>query len=137
MHSPVEPEYKRSVTDFFSDVSVVSISTFRLSEVEFPSVAAIVILLGRAFSHFGFRTLRAMMGRWAGAVPRAKTELGVFSDFCTSDAMVSGSHIFASTSKRLHEDNEGVLFTRRLVQNPLGLFLLLPWEDLLPLPCLF
>ena len=34
MHTPVQPESKRAMMDFFSAVSVVSISTFNLSEVE-------------------------------------------------------------------------------------------------------
>ena len=46
--------------------------------------------------------------------------------FCMSDVMVSESHIFASTSKQLHEGNEGVLFTRCFVQNPPDPFLLSP-----------
>ena len=43
--------------DFFSAVSVVSISTFNLSEVETSPVAAMVSLCSKAFSHFGIQTL--------------------------------------------------------------------------------
>ena len=39
--------------------------------------------------------------------------------FCTSSKFVSKSHIFANISKQLQVDNEGVPFTRCLVQNPL------------------
>ena len=39
--------------------------------------------------------------------------------FCMSSKFVLKSHIFANISKRLQVDNEGVPFTRCLVQNPL------------------
>ena len=46
MHLPVEPESKRAMTDFLSAVSIVSISTFKLSEVETPPIVAMVSVLG-------------------------------------------------------------------------------------------
>ena len=39
--------------------------------------------------------------------------------FCMSSKFISKSHIFDNISKRLQVDNEGVPFTRCLVQNPL------------------
>ena len=60
MHSPVAPESKSAPTDFLSTVSVVSISTLRLSEVEIPSAAAMVSFSGKTFSHFDFWVLRVM-----------------------------------------------------------------------------
>ena len=52
MNSPVAPQSTRAETDFFSAVSVVSISTFNLNSVGFPSVAALTNLWGRDLSHF-------------------------------------------------------------------------------------
>ena len=49
MHSPVKPESKRAMTDFLSAVSIVSISTFKLSEVETPSIVTMVSVFGKAF----------------------------------------------------------------------------------------
>ena len=50
---------------------------------------------------------------------------------CTSGNVFSKSHIFANISKQLLVDNEGVLFTRCLVQNPPELVL-----ESIPLMCL-
>ena len=60
--------------DFFSAVSVVSISTFKFSEFRVPSVVAIVNFSGRAFSHFGFRLLGVMESE-------LRRELGVLQVF--------------------------------------------------------
>ena len=94
MNSPVTPESTRVVTDFFSAVSIVSISTFKLSEFGVPSIVAIVNFSGRAFSHLGFHFL---------GINRIGVKVGVVSssNFRTSKGTVSESDIFASTSKWL------------------------------------
>ena len=53
MNSPVTPQSTRAEIDFFSAVSVVSISTFNFNEVGFSSVAAMTNFWGRDLSHFG------------------------------------------------------------------------------------
>ena len=53
INSPVAPQSTRAETDFFSAVSVVSISTFNLNDVGFSSVAAMTNFWGRDLSHFG------------------------------------------------------------------------------------
>ena len=53
MNFPVAPQSTRADTDFFSAVSVVSISTFNFNNVGFSSVAAMTNLWGRDLSHFG------------------------------------------------------------------------------------
>ena len=58
-----------------------------------------ICTFGNIFSHFGFHILRVMTGAWIGAGPRTRASSGVSLDFCTSDEIVSESHIFASTSK--------------------------------------
>ena len=83
--------------------------------------------LGNAFSHFDFRIFG--MGTETGA------ETGIASlGVCTSGNVFSKSHLFVNISKRLRVDNEGVLFTRCFVQNPLESVL-----ELVPLflPCPF
>ena len=57
INSPVALESKRAVMDFFSAVSVVSISTFKFSEFGVPSIFAIENFSGRVFSHFSFHLL--------------------------------------------------------------------------------
>jgi len=52
MHSPVAPQSTSAETDFFSAVSVVSISTFNFSAVGLLSVAAIMSSLGSSFSEY-------------------------------------------------------------------------------------
>ena len=94
INSPVAPESTRAVMDFFSTVSVVSISTFKFSEFGVPSVIAIVNFSGRAFSHFGFHFL-------GGDGIGVKMGIGNSSSFCTSKGNVSESDIFANTSKWL------------------------------------
>src|ERR1700761_4951032 len=125
MNSPVAPLSTREATDFLSAVSIVSISTFNLSEADFSSAAAMVYFSGSPFSHFGFRTLGA-----AGVDTGVGTGVGaeIFYRFCTSGKSVSESCIFDKISKRLQVDSEGVLFTRCLLQNPplVQLFLLVP-----------
>ena len=112
INSPVAPESTRVVMDLFSAVSVVSISTFNFSEFKVSFIAAIINFSSRAFSHFGFCTL---------GINGVGIEIGVgfSSTFCTSEEGILESDIFANTSKWLQVDNEGVLFTRCLVQNPL------------------
>src|ERR1700761_3554929 len=137
MNSPVAPLSTRVVTNFFHVVSADSISIFNLSELESSPAEAMVYAFGNIFSHLGLQILRVVTGMQAGAGPRTEAWSGIFSVFCTSNERVSESHIFASISKRLHEDTEGMPFTRCLVQNPLGLPLCLPQEGPLFLPCPF
>src|ERR1700761_5631805 len=115
MNSPVAPLSTREATDFLSAVSIVSISTFNLSEADFSSAAAMVYFSGSPFSHFGFRTFGA-----AGVDMGVGMEEGaeIFSGFCTSGKSVSESCIFDKILKQLQVDSKGVLFTRCLVQNP-------------------
>ena len=87
------------MTDFLSAVSIVSISTFKLSEVEIPPVVTMVSVLGKAFSHFDFQTLGAVAGVEVETDLRTMSRLWVLMGFCMSDVMVSESHIFASISK--------------------------------------
>ena len=75
MHLPVEPESKRAMTDFLSAVSIVSISTFKLSEVETPPIVAMVSVLGKAFSHFDFQTLGEVVGVEVGVDLRTMSRL--------------------------------------------------------------
>ena len=53
MNSPVAPQSTRAKTDFFSAVSVVSISTFNFNNVGFSSVAVMTNFWGKDLSHFG------------------------------------------------------------------------------------
>ena len=80
--------------DFFSAVSVVSISTFKFSEFGVPSVVSIVNFSGRAFSHFSFRFL-------GGNRVRVKMGDGSSSSFFMSKGTVSESVLFANTLKWL------------------------------------
>ena len=82
------------MTDFLCAVSTVSISTFKLSEVEIPPTVAMVSVWGKAFSHFDFQTLGAMVGLEVEMDLRTMSELWVLMGFCMSDVMVSESHIF-------------------------------------------
>ena len=50
----------------------------------------------------------------------------VLLEFCMSDGIILELYILDRISKQLHVDNEGILFTHCLVQNPLGL--LLPFQ---------
>ena len=104
MNSPVAPQSTRAVTDFFSAVSVVSISTFKLSEEGLFSVVAMTNLAGNDLSHLGHRRVGGGVGVGYGG------DSGV-STFRTS---VSESVVFSieSTLKWLLVHNEGVLFTR-------------------------
>ena len=79
MHTPVQPESKRAMTDFFSTVSVVSISTFKLSEVEISPIAAIVRVRGKVFSHFGIRIL-GVFEIDTGMVVELITGVGIATD---------------------------------------------------------
>ena len=97
MHTPVQPESKRAMTDFFSTVLVVSISTFKLSEVETSPIAAIVRVQGKVFSHFGIQILRVF-----------EINMGMVVGLATDDRVLSISgngisevHIFDKTSKWL------------------------------------
>ena len=130
MNSPVALLATREAMDFLSTVSIVSISTFNLSEADFSSEAAMVYFSGSPFSHFGFQTFRAAgvdmgVGREAGAE--------IFSGFCMSGKSVSESCIFDRILKRLQVDSEGMLFTRCLVQNPPPVQLFLPDPTAAPL----
>ena len=103
MHTPVQPESKRAMTDFFSAVLVVSISTFKLSEVETSPIAAIVRVRGKAFSHFSIQILGVLeidMGMEAGLITGAgiATDNGVLS---LSGNGISELHRFNKTSKWL------------------------------------
>ena len=75
-----------ATTDFFSAVLVVSISTLSLSEVETPSMVTMVSFSGRAFSYFGFRTLRII-----GALVEMEMGLsdGTHLEICASGGIVS------------------------------------------------
>jgi len=59
MNSPMALLSMKELTDFTSPVSVVSSSTFSLSEVELSSAEAMTSLDGSRHSHFGclFRTI--------------------------------------------------------------------------------
>src|ERR1700735_2838394 len=59
MSSPVAPLSNSERTDFLSAVSVVSISTFNLSEVGPVSIVAMTSLSGNFLSHLGRRGLCA------------------------------------------------------------------------------
>ena len=113
MNSLVAPLSTRQVTEFHSEVSIVSISAFSLRDVRLCSAVAMTCCLGNAFSHFGFHIFG--MGTGMG-METGIASLGV----CTSGNAFSKSHIFVNISKSLRVDNEGVLFTRCLVQNLLG-----------------
>ena len=100
MNSLVAPLSTRQVTEFRSEVSIVSISTFSLRDVTLCSAVAMTYCLGNYFSHFGFHIFGMGM------------EMGIASlGVCMSGNAFSKSHIFVNTSKRLWVDNEGVLFT--------------------------
>lgn len=113
MTSPVDPLSNRERTDFLSAVSVVSISTFSLSEVGPVSEVAMTNFFGSRLSHLG-RRMRGLAG-----VSGVEVEIGASSGVCTTFS-VSNKGIFsiANTSKRFLDD-KGVLVTRRLWQNPI------------------
>ena len=108
MNSPVAPQSTRAVTDLFSAVSVVSISTFKLSEEGLFSVTAMTNLAGNDLSRLGHRRVRGGIGGGVGV------GYGEDSGFSMSRISVSESVVFSieSTLKRLLVHNEGVLFTR-------------------------
>ena len=112
MNSPVALLSTRELTDFLSEVSVVSISTFSLRKLDSP-IAKMVYLSGNAFSHFGFHTFGII-----GVIVGVRRGFMVFSGFCTSGKFVLESCIFDNILKQLHVDNEGVLITHCFVQNP-------------------
>ena len=112
MNSPVILQSTRDVMDFFSTVSVVSISTFNFSEVGFSSIAATTNFLGSNFSH---------LGQWAltqKSVVRA--EVRETSGFCMSWISISMSFVFSmyKTWKQLCKDNEGMQLIHCLGENP-------------------
>ena len=111
INSPIALESMRAVMDLFSAVSVVLISTFNFSDFGVSSIAAIINFSSRTFSHFSFCIL---------GINGVRVEIGVrFSSvFCTSEEGILESDIFANTSKQLQVDDEGMLFTCCLVQNP-------------------
>ena len=102
MNSPVALQSTRDVMDFFSAVSVVSISTFNFSEVRFSSIAAIMNFLGSNFSHLGWQVL----------TPKSTVRVGVreASGFRMSWVSISMSFVFFMyrTLKWLQQDNEGM-----------------------------
>ena len=100
IHLPIKPKSKRAVTDFLSAMSIVSISTFKFSEVEIPSTVAMVKVLGKAFSHFDFQTLGAVVGVEVEMDLRTMSELWVFTGFCMSDVTVLESHVFHNNYMR-------------------------------------
>src|ERR1700684_677445 len=141
MTSPVDPLSNRESTDFFSAVSVVSISTFSLSEVGPDSEVAMMNFSGSRLSHLGRRrrgvannceTVAATGG--SGDESEARFD----SEVCTTFP-VSNEGIFSTTntSKRFLDD-KGVLVTRRLWQNPVEpdfppVYLETRWQELHPI----
>ena len=107
MNSPVAPQSTRAVTDLFSAVSVVSISTFKLSEEGLFSVTAMTNFAGNDLSRLGRRRVGGGVGGGVGVGYRGD------SGFSTSGVSVSESVAFSieSTLKRLLVHNKGVLFT--------------------------
>jgi hypothetical protein len=85
-------------------VSVVSISTFSFNDVGLSSIAAIMNFLGSNFSHLGQQV-------WIlESVFRAEVEgISGFYMFWVS-ASISFICSMCKASKRLCEDNKGVLF---------------------------
>ena len=119
MNSLVALQSTRDVINFFSTVSMVSISTFDFSEVGSSSIAAIMNFLGSNFSH---------LGQWVLTLESA-VGAGVRNlRFCISWASVSMSFVLSMyrISKQLQEDNEGMQFIRCPEENP-GVRFLLQW----------
>ena len=109
MKFPVAPESTREFTDLTSAVSVVSMLTLSFRDLGSFSVEAMTSLAGR---------LRSQRGQNYRAGSGVGTSLGV-----STDSSISGILSTGKTENRLWVDDEGVLFTRRLWENPPSLAL--------------
>src|SRR5882762_7149186 len=109
MKLPVAPESTREFKDLTSAVSVVSMLTLSFKDFGSSSVDAMTSLAGRLRSQRGRKT-------------RAGSGFGM-SLICSAGSSISGILSTDKIANLLYADGEGVLFTRRLWENPPSLTL--------------